>query len=222
MFCGKCGAKNEDTAVFCVECGAELNAVQPAANEQAESIINAVGNSSDDKNRKVGIIVAVAAVVVALVVVLAIVLGGSGYKKPVKNFFDGFFDMDMAKVVKTMPEEYLEEEMDYYGYEMNEMDEFIEEYNEDLEEELEELIDEIGEFDVSYKFLNDEDIDGSDLRDIQDEYDDDYNIEVDAAKNVQVLLTVESEDGTESTTVDVPLIKADGSWYIDYENFYFW
>ena len=39
MFCKKCGAKNDDDAVFCVSCGAKIGESQAEVNNLSKEIV---------------------------------------------------------------------------------------------------------------------------------------------------------------------------------------
>lgn len=211
MFCGKCGAKNADDAMFCKECGAQLSAVKKDAEETGSVVVTS--SQENERNKKVGIIAAV--VVVALVAVLAIALfGGRSYKSTVKKYLNASFKADAETIVELIPEEMIDYMLDEYGYDEDEFDEMVEE----LEEELQDVMDYLGD-DVkfSYEIKSAKDVSDDDLSELQEEYEE-VDVEVSAAKTVKVKLKIESDDFDESTTMEISVIKVGRSWYLDVYN----
>ena len=81
---------------------------------------------------------------------------------------------------------------------------------------LYDLLDEDWEF--NYEIGDAEDIKGAELQEIKDDCSD-SGVKVSAAKSVDLKLTVTTEDGPESETVSIPLIKVGRKWYINIEEF---
>lgn len=69
-------------------------------------------------------------------------------------------------------------------------------------------------WEVSYEILDDVNVNGDDLEDIKDGYED-ADIKVSAAKNVEIEVTVTAGETESSNTQDISLIKVGRSWYID-------
>lgn len=192
MYCGKCGAQNEDGVRFCGSCGAALE--QPAEN----------GTGKMGKEKLIGIgVVGVAAI---LVIVLACSLfGGRGYKSTVKKYMKAVTSAELEDVLDLVPKGLKDEE------EYDELEEDLEDAEEDMKEELE-------KYKYDYEIKDDKDITGDDLEEIQEEYEEEYDIKVKAAKEVEVKLYVEYEGEKMDTTMDVSVIKIGGSWYLDVLN----
>ena len=207
MFCGKCGVKNADDATFCTGCGAKLNEVQ--ASFKTTTIVA----SSNDKNRKVGII-AVAVIAIVVIGIIIALFGGRSYKATVEKFVDAQFDADAEAIFELIPKEMIDYILEEEGYNDDEFDEFIKEGNEALQNQLDYIE---RDWDVTYTILNTEDVTGDDLDDLKDDYED-IDIKVSAAKVVEIELTVKAGETETSNSLDVSVIKVGRSWYLDLES----
>ena len=89
---------------------------------------------------------------------------------------------------------------------------------EDLEEEWDEYIedweDEEGKIKFSYKIKDVDDITGDDLDDIQDYYDDEYDLKVKKAKKFEVEINVKYDDEEDETDEEIVVVKIGGKWYL--------
>lgn len=208
MFCGKCGTKNADDAVFCAACGAKLN----------ERTVNTgstpISFDANNKNRKVGMI----AVIIGLVAIIGIgvaLFGGRGYKKTVNKYIKAQFDGDTKTIFKLMPDDVVDNMLEEDGYDKDELDKLIDEVGEDLEDYMDSIERYYGEgWKVSHEILAVEKVTGDELDDLKEEYED-TDVKVSAAKTVEVELTIKGEETEASTTVEIPVIKIGRSWYLD-------
>lgn len=209
MFCGKCGAKNADDAAFCSGCGAKLNEGQVIQDSTP------VVATSNDKNRKVGVI-AVGVIAVVVIVLIVAIFGGRGYKATVDKYIDAQFDADAEAIVALIPDEVVACLLEDEGYEDDELDDFIKEQNEYLWEQQDEIDSYLGkDWKVSYEILNVEDVTGEELDVLQQDYDRYIGITVSAAKIVKVELTVTAEEVESDYATDVSVIKVGRSWYLE-------
>jgi hypothetical protein len=206
MYCGKCGEKNSDDAVFCVSCGAKLEGGQALKGNTTIEL------SQNDKNRKVGII----AVVVIVIAVIGIILGlsgGRGYKAAIKQYIDATFDGDAESIMELIPEEMINYLIEDEGY--DDEDELIEELDEELQYTLDSLEKYLGEdWKVSYEILSTEDVTGEDFDDLKDYYEE-MGVKVSASKKAEIEVTVKSGETEMSNSADIALIKIGHSWYMD-------
>ncbi len=206
MYCGNCGAQNPDGAAHCGNCGAPLNPA-PAAG----------GNQSAKKNRAIGIaVIAGAVAVVAAVVLLVVLLGGGGSssaKSAAVDFVETMFDGKISKLVDMVPDELLKglaKERDISKSEARDM----------LAGGLEELesytgILKLAKLKVGHAEV--EDMDRDDLDRLKDDYAE-YDVKVKDGKTVEVEVSMEFMDEKETETIDVPVVKIGGSWYVDFMN----
>ena len=66
---------------------------------------------------------------------------------------------------------------------------------------------------IAYKILGSEEVSSAELQSKKEYYSNTHNVIINDAKNVNVILSAEGR--TETETVSIPMIKIDGSWYID-------
>ena len=208
MFCGKCGAKNEDHVAFCANCGAKLNGAN------STSTVTLSTPSQNHQNRRVGII-AVAVVAVAVVLLGVFLFGGRSYKSTVEKYIDYQFDGNAEGIINLMPDKMLDYAMEQDGYAPSDLDEAIADMNDELQDQLDTLDSYFEEgWDISYKITDTEDVKGDDLDGIKDSYAD-ADVKVSAAKSVEVELTITSGETESSNSMYIDLVKVGRSWYLD-------
>ncbi len=211
MFCGKCGVECEDNAKFCVRCGANLSG------DQVPKYDTPVIEYHNDKNRKVGIIAVTVSVFVVIGIIIAL-SGGRSYKKTVDEFIDAQFKADAEAALDLIPEKLVDYILEDEGYSRAELDDFIEEGNETLEDQLEYLDEFFGDdWNVSYEIKNVEDVKGERLDELREDYKE-FGVKISDAKEIEVEIIIECEDGDETNSLDVSVIKVGRSWYIDVES----
>lgn len=208
MFCGKCGAKNEDHVAFCANCGAKLNGAS------STSTVTLSTPSQNHQNRRVGII-AIAVVAVAVVLLGVFLFGGRSYKSTVEKYIDYQFDGNAEGIINLMPDKMLDYAMEQDGYAPSDLDEAIADMNDELQDQLDTLDSYFEEgWDISYKITDTEDVKGDDLDGIKDSYAD-ADVKVSAAKSVEVELTITSGETESSNSMYIDLVKVGRSWYLD-------
>lgn len=223
MFCGKCGFKCDDNAMFCTNCGAKIGGAQPAGSAQSVGNAQPVGSSGpagrdggsgneggSNRNRRVGIAAVAIAAVCFIVAAIKIVtmFGGGGYEEPIDRFFailtgsekiDTFTELVPKKLIKNR----LKED----GYSM-------EEFTDELTDNIRPLVKQIKDYKVSYEIVSAEKVTGAELDSLKEEYK--YQgVEISAAKDVKVSVKVEYRGDTEKDTQEVRVIKVNHSWYLD-------
>lgn len=206
MFCGKCGAKNPDEAVVCVECGAPLGAAPKSAAPVAPARVSR-------NHRLVGIGAAAAAVVVVAILLISI-FGGRGYKATVKKYFDSSMTADAKGIISVIPKKVVNKALEDY----DSRSEAIEKLGDTLQRTLDRAYGD-GKLEYTITFIDTEDITGDELRELKKDYAEDYDLKIKAAKEVDIKIKVTLDGNEGSQTITVPLVKVGGSWYIDVENF---
>lgn len=208
MFCGKCGAKNEDHVAFCANCGAKLNGAS------STSTVTLSTPSQNHQNRRVGII-AIAVVAVAVVLLGVFLFGGRSYKSTVEKYIDYQFDGNAEGIINLMPDKMLDYAMEQDGYAPSDLDEAVADMNDELQDQLDTLDSYFEEgWDISYKITDTEDVKGDDLDGIKNSYAD-ADVKVSAAKSVEVELTITSGETESSNSMYIDLVKVGRSWYLD-------
>ncbi len=210
--CPNCGAQLDDNATFCSACGTAV----PAEAEAKAGGFDAAAIVGDVKNnpKKYIIIAAGAVIAIALIIVLIVVLAsGGGPKAVVKDYFKGMNDRDAEKLVDLV---YSEDAIDIIHKEYKDIDRdaLIEEY-EEKDGTFDFLDDEYGD-DWKYEFeiTKIKDVDEDDAKDIIEAFDDTFDMEITAVKEVKVDFTVEGEEGKDKDDQTFKLYKYDGKWYI--------
>lgn len=210
MFCGQCGAKNSDEAVFCSKCGAEI-----AGNRQKVSLTETKVDSeskSGNHNRIIGMVaVGLAAFIVIIIAVM--LFGGRSYKTTVNKYFGSFIEADAKGIINLYPKVVINEMLAAKRYEKSEL---IEELQESLDEVKEYYIDDLK---ISYEILDAYSLSGKELKELKSEYEEEgIDIDISDAKIVEVELISKYEDDEYEEVVEIYVIKVGRSWYIDLVN----
>lgn len=218
MFCGKCGAKNDDSAVFCAECGNRIQAAAPvapaapAANPAPAAAPVATGSKPGFtlNNRNIGIIAVAAVAVIALLISCFFIFGGRSYKDVVRDYFKATEKADAKLMMELLPD-------DLIKYVMKEEDMTKKEMTEDLQDSLDMIHRYYDEVKISYEITDTDDFDKDDLKDIKEDYKE-IGVKVKDAMVVEVEVTMELDGNERTTTQELTLIKVGGSWYLDIED----
>ena len=208
MFCGKCGAKNDDSAVFCAECGARFENAQPAAPEVPSS----TKPGFTLNNRNIGIIAVASVAVIALIISCFFIFGGRGYKDVVKDYFKAMEKADAKLMMELLPD-------DVIKYAMKEDDMTKKEMTEELQEQLDSLHKYYDKIKISYKITGTEEFDKEDLADLKDNYKE-IGVKVKDAMSVSVDVTMTLDGREMNNDLELTLIKVGGSWYLDIEDIF--
>lgn len=162
------------------------------------------------KNKIVGIVAAIA--VIAVVVILAIVLFGGGSAKGVaEDFVNAVLKGDTDKIVDCLPDDLIKSVAKDEGISVKEA---RQEIAEEMESQLGDYTAVMGMFDFKVKAVDEDDYDSDELRDVKDMYED-FDVKVKDAETVEVEISLEFMGETESDTMDIPMVKIGGSWYVD-------
>lgn len=209
MFCGKCGAKNEDHVAFCANCGAKLNGAS------STSTVTLSTPSQNHQNRRVGII-AVAVVAVAVVLLGVFLFGGRSYKSTVEKYIDYQFSANAEGMVSLIPSQMIEYILEQDGYDAQDLSKLIDELENELQSYGVDALDSyLGEgWEMSYEILNASGVTGDDLDNIKGTYEN-AGIKVSAAKNVEVDMEVKGPITNVDYTMNIYLVKVGRSWYLD-------
>ena len=209
--CPTCGNQLNDEAVFCAACGNPVPASVEAAPQAGGFEPAAVQNPGGNTKKLIAIIAAAAAVVVLIVVLCTTVFSSNAAaKRTVKSYVKALNNKDSKQIVKlSCPEPLLE-------YAEDEFDEDAD----DLADDLDEVFDEFDDaFDDDWKFSCEikkvKDMKKGDFKDLKEDYEDEYDMEITDAKEVKVKMTIEADGEEESDTIEATVYKYKGKWYID-------
>ena len=228
MFCTKCGAKNDDNAKFCVECGNKLEHVIPAGQkvQQGDASYVPSGNQQGEiprfipsdrmekrKNSLFGSIKPVPVIVTVLLVIAVLLLGkmlfsGGQEKKLIKNFVKAEMEGN-AKVPDEMFRLAEKEGMDKEEL-TDKMDEMLQSAQSSLKSMLGE------EWSYSYKIQKMEKMSQEEIQEKEKDYaDEDCELDIKEGKTVTVELTIKGKDIENSQEINIGIIKVGKKWYLD-------
>lgn len=232
-FCTKCGAACDDNTAFCTSCGAKFDAApaQQAQSAQQAQANNAGGdksildkfkeNATMDNIKNLSSqpnftkIVGIAVVAVAALIILIIIfsIAGSGWKKPVKNFFNGIEDTDAETFIKSMCEAQVDGMEKAYKGSDTDFDEAIEKR---LENTMDYLEDELGkDVKISFKITDKDKLSDKKLDDIKDSIKETYNakgIKVTKGYELEIDYTIKGDDDKDKDDGEMVVAKVDGKW----------
>ena len=115
MYCGNCGAKNDDTSAFCQGVRRTIDAGGAPAQWSGDSC-GAAGAFSGQKESNCSD----SGVVVVLLAVW-LLFGGRGYKDTVEDFFDACLDGDVQGIIELIPPDLIDNAMEQEGFSMGEL-----------------------------------------------------------------------------------------------------
>ena len=85
----------------------------------------------------------------------------------------------------------------------------------EMKDEYQEMLYELGNVELSYDIKDEDEITGEDLEDIQDYYEDEYNLDIENAKVFEVEICAEIDGEENEETIEIIVVKIDGKWYLD-------
>lgn len=230
MFCEKCGTQLEPNSAFCGNCGAKVEVPEQAAPVVEAPVVEApvaetpVAPVVEDvmvetpfgafPKKKLLMTGVIAAGVVVILLLIGLIFGG-GAKKVAKNYVDATYKANARSIVNSLPRAVREEILDEMNMEKKEL---IEELEDSLEYIEEELDDEYRRWRIVTKVIDENDVVGDDLEDLQDMYDDQFDVKVSKAKIITVKMTLKTEEDPEWSYQRVRLVKIGLGWYLDVYN----
>ena len=217
MYCGKCGAKNEPGATFCGTCGAPLETEKPGGNAVYGEPVTGAGTtavSDSGKHKKVGIAAVAVVAVVAVFGIFSLFGGGRSAEETAEQSIAAALEGDTDAMLDLIPPKVLDL-VRAAGY-------TEEEYVAELTDMAGELSAVAGVFDalgsevkISYEAVEATQVSPDELSYLQEGYREEFDMTVDDAKVVEVELRLEAFGQSESQTLEIPVLKADGTWYLN-------
>lgn len=163
------------------------------------------------KSSAIGVITIAAVIAGAVVFVSSL---GGGYKKPVNEMIDGMNKCDTGKIISAMiPEDTLKEEK---KDSLLNWDKVLEKADDALETSKDLLEKKYGKnIKYSVKFLDKEKIKGDDFDDLEDKYDDKFDVEISKAYKVDTEMKVKGKKDEDTNEVSFYVVKVKGDgWKI--------
>lgn len=241
MFCGNCGAKNEDNAVFCGECGAKLEAAPaaeatanegtaeaaatPVANaanvvenivEKAESI-PVVGQVMSKVDKKFRPLLLIAPIVIILAIIIALSSSGS-YAKPLNTFLKLVNNQkaDAQELTYSLMADFrvkLTKDMMKVALKSDDYKDSIEDTNDSLEDCFEDVNDEFKKWKIKFEKKDSKKLDKDDLEEIEEACEDYFDSSIDSTIDYYEDL-LEDDDDLEDFADNMDLSEKDAKNYI--------
>lgn len=211
MFCGNCGAKNEENATFCHACGAPLTTTEKKVDGLGQITIR-------QKQTNIKAIFSIVAVVVVVALIGFWLFGGRSYEKTIDKYFDASMNGDVNAILDLLPPGMMEKAMEQQGYSDQDMEEFIAQAESELQSQISSLDTMMGEnWKLDCEVLSDTDITGDELLDIQNVYNE-YAVKVKAAKTVDVTVSIKFGEQERTQDMEMTVVKVGRSWYLDMDS----
>lgn len=203
-YCTNCGGELGNTQ-FCTKCGTKVESTYEETN-----FVNNNTSSHRKANKFIPIIAIL--VIVAIATLGFYIFGGRSYKSLVKTYVDASMKGDAKKLVALLPEGRVQYMIDSW---YDDEDEIIEDLQKDLDDSLDQVKDILGDdYRVSYNVLDERDYEESEFAEFKEDYLNDYNTKISAAKELTVELVVSSKGRESSKNVTFTAVKIGRSWYI--------
>lgn len=141
MYCKNCGAPLRKDAKFCANCGNHITAEKPVQSEIPEKISNEITEPPDHKRSKVNakalilILIPIAAIIIIVLILLCVfVFSGHGSDEPtdaVEQYIVSMADSDAEDMLKAVPEDYIDDILEEYGMNEDQLIEELDDYFDD-------------------------------------------------------------------------------------------
>lgn len=235
MFCTRCGEKNEDGAKFCVKCGNKLEGAAPKNKsitpenyvkyQPGTSFIkeNSKQSEPEKKNnilkpkRKIKILPIILFIVLLAAVIAfpKFILSGNAEKKIAQNFVASIMTGDADKLMEFVPDKIISAVEEEEGVSEAQITQMLADEMSTVQDKLNETLGEGWKY--SCKVNSIEPVEEDRLNDIIDNYSElEVDMGITEATVVGVEVSVSGNDIDNNATLDLPLIKIDGNWYLDF------
>ena len=212
MFCGQCGTPNIDSARFCLSCGAQLQPSQPdPAPAPAEAPQSPAPAKRSHKKLVIWLIV-LSLVIAAGATGACLALRKNTPRKVVLAAMDAVYAADADVLFDLLPAEILEEQ---FGG-RNGQKAAKRQLQESLDELVKSINNTVEEFELEYDVIHVQKLPDAAFQLLQEEYEDEYNCQIDAAKEVTIKQSITYEDAYQVQTMVYNVVKIDGKWYLDF------
>lgn len=219
MFCGKCGTQNAEGIANCVCCGEPLQQ-EPTQESKPKktTFLDLLKALSGNKEKMIAVIAVAVAALICFVIILCLIFGGNGPKSVAEKYVKAVTKPDFNAAVKLIHKDVIKEAKknnkdDYFDF-----DDIIDGYDEYVEETFEDTYGD--DWKIKIKSIEEDDLKKSKLKDIKERYDDDYDIKVTDAKEVEVELKIEGDDDDGKLDYTLIIVKIGGKWYLDYNSLF--
>lgn len=213
MICEKCGTQNAEGIENCVRCGEPLQQ-EPTQNPKSKktTLLDFFKDLPGNKEKLIALIAVAAAALIFVVIILCLIFGGNSPKAVAEKYVKGATKPNYSAVVKLIHKDVLDEADD------DDIRDNIKLYNRSVKRLFEETYGDSWKIDITS--VDEDELKKSKLRDIKDYYDDEYDLEVTDAREVEIEVDIEGEDEDGEEEFTIIVIKIGGKWYL--HNFSLW
>ncbi len=206
MYCPLCGSENQDNAYYCHVCGEKL-----MPRQQPQAPVAKKERKPRRSRKKLWILLSVLILVLAIGGTTTFLLLRNGPRKIVNNTLKAYYAADVSTLFDLVHEDVLDE---MFGSKSG-----IKAAKKTLENRIESTFERYDEnweaWSIEYRIVDVEKLEGDALEELQDLYDDEFDCEVTAAKEVMVKLTFIQDDTRRIYDELICVVKIDGKWYLD-------
>lgn len=225
MYCTKCGAQNADGARFCVKCGNQMEGSKPGIKPSGipkepmpvKKIYKEDFAVSEPKPKR-KIVVPIVLLVVLLaagLVASKFILFGNSEKKVVKRFIDAEMTGDAEKLMEFIPDRVIEEMTKEMNTNRSGVIDMLDTEMSKAQETLNEVLGD--DWSYSCKINSIEPVEGTEFDDVVEDYADIIDdLEISKVTKAEVEISVTGKNVDNSADLEIPLMKVDGKWYLDF------
>lgn len=156
----------------------------------------------------------IAVVVVAVVAIIFIFFGGRGYKSVAKTYAKAYLNADAKKLVSLLPDGRVQTLIDDW---YSDVDEIVRDVQSSIDSNIRELKASWDpETNISYKIVSAEDYTGNELKELKQDYIDNYHEKVSKAKEIVIEFSAKNKERNYSDNKTITVVKIGRSWYVAY------
>ncbi len=214
-FCSNCGGQIPEGANNCPGCGkpvANNPVVSPVATAYQQPAGYPVPAKTNNTAKYIGIGAVVVVAIIVIVILFNLIKGifGASYTKPIDNMFKGIEKQSWKTFSSALLPEEAEYIEDYMGYGYDNMDDFLKEMYDGFEDEYGKNIK------ISYKITDTEKLDNGDMKDLEEDFDANYDekIDIKEAYQLEVEATIRGNDDSSTDSSDMIVVKVGSNWYM--------
>jgi len=169
-------------------------------------------NTAPAKKKKTGLVIGIIVVLIAVIVAALFFILGNGnrsYKAAARQYVESVVDHDLSGMIKVQVPRYSKQQfISMSGYSSEK--EFWDDFDESMESEYGSHVK------LSYEIKGAERMEQDVLEAIEDALSDSYDYEADITDGyeVEVLMHVKGDDGTDDVTSYLTVVEIKGKWYI--------
>jgi hypothetical protein len=203
--CPGCGASLVEGSLFCTACGTKVTPPAAPVYEEPQKSEPKKGLFS---NKLLLLGATGVLVVISLVLIFCLAFGGDNPESVAVEAVEAAYEGDVETMIDLLPATFPEEYSDEIG-------DLAEELEEAYEYRMDELFDEYGDVDITVEAVYVQEFTKKQLRSKAERYEEDFNLVLEDAAEVMLLVVTESSTGEEGDIIEMEVVKIDGDWCLD-------